>query len=157
MIKERKLIGSAEHVDFPELKLSNIPARIDTGAQTSAIWASNIQEKAGAIEFNLFDRESEFYTGDVISTQHYEIRTIASSNGASEQRYAVKFLVVLEGRRIRASFSLANRATQVYPVLVGRNVLRGKFVVDVKLGKATRKRGTSNSKLIQSSNHRKGA
>ena len=39
------------------------------------------------------------------------------------------------GRRIRATFTIANRQTQVYPVLIGRNVLRGKFIIDVKLGK----------------------
>ena len=44
-------------------------------------------------------------------------------------------LVVVKGKKIRATFTIANRASQVYPVLIGRNILRGKFVVDVKKGK----------------------
>ena len=41
---------------------------------------------------------------------------------------------MIKKRRIRAHFTIANRRTQVYPVLIGRNVLYGKFVVDVAKG-----------------------
>ena len=44
----------------------------------------------------------------------------------------IKMLVIISGKKIRARFTLANRSTQKYPVLVGRNILRRKFVVDVK-------------------------
>jgi len=78
--------------------------------------------------------EHEKYTGYVYIFDEYEVRVVASSNGHSERRYAVKLLITVAGRKIRAHFTLTDRSTQVYPVLLGRNVLRGKFVVDVKLG-----------------------
>ena len=53
-------------------------------------------------------------------------------------RYKVKIPVVVKGRKIKANFTLADRSAQVYPVLVGRNILRGKFVVDVKGGATLR-------------------
>jgi hypothetical protein len=129
------IIGRAEKLDFPELGFSAIPSRIDTGARTSSVWASNIHEEDGQLEFMLFDTLSEYYTGAMVQTRQFSQRVIASSNGISEARYIVKLLVQLYGRKVRASFTLANRSTQVYPVLVGRNILRGKFVVDVKKGK----------------------
>ncbi len=127
-------IGHAELVNFPVLGIANIPARIDTGAKTSSIWASQVKEVNGQLEFVLFDKHSEFYTGDVITTSQYEVRRIISSIGAVEPRYVTKLSIVIEDRKIRASFTLANRARQTYPVLVGRNVLRGKFLIDVKQG-----------------------
>ena len=128
------VIGRAEHTDFPEQNLQGTPARIDTGAKTSAIWASGVIEKDGVLQCVLFGPDSPFYTGEVLQFRDYEVRTIASSIGEPEQRYVVKLLVVLKGRKIRASFTLANRSQQVYPMLIGRNVLRGKVIVDVKQG-----------------------
>jgi hypothetical protein len=126
-------IGRAEKLGFPELGLANISARIDTGARMSAIWASSIREEDGVLYFVLFDTQSTYYSGKVLHTQQYGLRTVTSSMGHSEERYVVKFLVTLEDKKIRASFTLANRSKQVYPVLVGRNILRGKFMVNVKL------------------------
>jgi len=77
----QKLIGQTELIDFPELHLDSIAARIDTGAKTSAIWASNIVVKDGILRFTLFDETSEYYTGDVLQTKAYHNRTIISSIG----------------------------------------------------------------------------
>ncbi len=129
-----QVIGRAERISFPRHQINDVPARIDTGARTSAIWASHIREEAGVLYFTLFDSDSEFYTGELQQTADYTTRVVTNSTGHNEERYIVKLSILLEGRRIRASFSLADRSRQVYPVLVGRNVLRGKFIVDVKRG-----------------------
>jgi hypothetical protein len=134
MALEKKLIGQTELIDFPELHLGGVIARVDTGAQTSAIWASDICLREGALHFTLFDDSSKYHTGDVVRTRSYRISKIVSSNGNKEERYVVKLLILIAGRKIRASFSLANRSTQKYPVLVGRNILSGKFLVDVQHG-----------------------
>jgi hypothetical protein len=128
------IIGRSEPVDFPEQKLKAIPARIDTGAKTSSIWASNIKEQNGKLQFVLFDTDSPHHSGATIEVKDYEMRVVASSNGMAEERYVVKLLITIANRKIRGRFTLANRATQAYPVLVGRNILRGKFLVDVAQG-----------------------
>lgn len=130
--KELKVVGRAERIHFPEADIYTIPARIDTGARLSAVWASRITEKDGELSFCLFGEGSELYTGRVLKTKTYETVAIASSNGHIERRYKVKLLVRLKGKRIRASFTLANRETQAFPVLIGRNILLGKFLVDSK-------------------------
>ena len=134
VIRPYQTIGRALRVNFPELQIVGVPVRIDTGAKTSAIWASEIIEKDGTLSFKLFGPNSQFYTGEAISTNSYSQRKVASSFGTKQRRYIVRLLVVIEGRKIRASFTLADRSQQSYPILIGRNVLRGKFLVDVKLG-----------------------
>ena len=129
------LIGRAEEVDFPELGLKAVPARIDTGAKTSALWASDAVEVDGELQYKLFNKSSALYDGKVQRTRDFKKLLVSSSTGEVQERYAIKHLVRLSGRSIRASFTLADRSNQAYPILVGRNVLRGKFIVDVKQGK----------------------
>lgn len=137
MVNDRPLvvIGRAEEVDFKELGLTAVPARIDTGARTSSVWASDIKEHDGALEFVLFGKDNHHYSGQKISTKQYQTMLVSSSTGEVQERYVVHLLVSLGGRNIRARFTLADRSTQAYPILIGRNVLRGKFMVDVKQGK----------------------
>ncbi|HUO61984.1 MAG TPA: RimK/LysX family protein [Candidatus Bathyarchaeia archaeon] len=130
------ILGRVEHVALPELGIADIAARIDTGARTSSIWATGVYTDAGAkLHFTLLDTKSEHYTGHEIITKSYTKTVVASSNGATQERYKVKLLLKIKGRNIRASFTLADRSSLVYPVLIGRSVLRGKFVVDVEHGK----------------------
>lgn len=135
-MKELKVIGRAEKSSFPELEIFDVPARVDTGAKTSAVWASNILiDPEGKLNFCLFDSHSSYYNGRIIKTKTYTLIVVASSMGNLEKRYKVRLLFKIKGKKIRGSFTLANREQQAYPVLVGRNLLRGKFIVNVKKGK----------------------
>lgn len=134
--KQPGIIGRAENISFPEFGFTAVPARIDTGARTSALWASDIRLDNGRLTFCFYGKGTPLYTGERVFFNNYEEQVVASSNGIAEKRFKVKLLVGIGGRKIRASFTLANRETQVYPVLIGRNVLLGKFIVDVKRGKA---------------------
>jgi hypothetical protein len=136
--KPKKIIGRVEPVFLTEHADEAVPGRIDTGAKSSSIWASNIKETDGTLQFCLFGPDSKLYTGRVHSTHHFWRTVVASSMGATQERYVVRLRIRLRGKRIIARFTLADRSTQVYPVLVGRNVLRGKFIVDVNLGKPDR-------------------
>lgn len=129
---DKMTIGPAEPVSFPTHNLFNVAARIDTGAKTSAIWASEISKKGDRLHVVLFGPSSKHYTGEELILEHFQKTLISTSTGEVEQRYKVRLVVHLAGRRVQAFFTLADRSQQVYPVLIGRNVLLGKFVVDVK-------------------------
>ncbi len=121
-------IGRAERVDFPDADLTDIPAKVDTGAFSSSVWATNIREENGILYFNLLD------SGNELSTDKFEMVDIENSFGHSEVRYGVKLWVVLKGRKVRTTFTLADRSNKTYPVLLGRKLLRRKFIVDVTQG-----------------------
>lgn len=129
-------IGRAERVRLPQHGDMLIPAKVDTGADTSSIWASDVREHDGMLEFVLFGKGSQYYTGQTLTVQPsgYRVTTIANSFGHRELRFVVKLPVVLGGRLVRASFTLADRSSKVYPILIGRRLLKNKFVVDVAQG-----------------------
>ena len=66
--KKLAMIGSTEYVDIAGI--SRVPAKIDTGADSSAVWASDIEmKKDGTLVFSLFGKSSPFYTGEKIKTK----------------------------------------------------------------------------------------
>lgn len=125
------VIGQIAPIFFPEIGVEEVPARIDTGAQTSSIWASHIALVDDRLEVIFFAEGHPRYTGKKFYFGSFEEVVVRSSNGSKEQRYKIKLLACIGGKKIRARFTLADRSTQVYPVLVGRNILIGKFVVNV--------------------------
>jgi hypothetical protein len=152
--RPKKTIGRAEMVNFPGLGLTAVPARIDTGASISTLWVSSIAERAGGLDVVFFAKSSPFYTGKIHHFNAFEQTEVRSSNGQSETRYQVKVLVAIAGKKIRARFTLADRSTQLYPVLIGRNVLRGKFIVDVRLGTPLRDAEKERSRQIKAKYNR---
>lgn len=133
----RHIVGRSERIQFPELGTQHkLHARVDTGATTSALWASDVIEHNGELRFKLLGQGHPDYTGKELVLTNYSTKVVASSVGIPQRRYLIKTLVRLKGRTIRASFTLADRSKQVYPVLIGRNILRGKFIVDVRTGQS---------------------
>ncbi|MBC7862920.1 MAG: ATP-dependent zinc protease [Bacteroidia bacterium] len=115
--------------------MKNIEAKIDTGAYTCALHCHTIAEKElggkKVLCFFLLDPSHEEYH----QTEHvffdYSRKKIKSSSGEFEERYIIKTIVRLGRRRIRTTISLTDRGNMRYPVLIGRKLLRGKFIVDV--------------------------
>lgn len=110
----------------------DVPAKVDTGADSSAIWASNVRiSKKGNLYFTLFGENSKYYTGEVIKRKAFKVASVRSSSGHEEMRYRVEMPVRVAGKRLRASFYLADRSKNDFPILLGRRTLNKKFLVDV--------------------------
>ncbi|MBC7708245.1 ATP-dependent zinc protease [Polaromonas sp.] len=124
-------LGRTEEIQLPEIDIQGTHARVDTGAKTSAIWVSQADVSKGGLDVVFYGPGSPLYSGKTVHFEQFGTTIVASSNGMAQQRYKIRLLIVVGGRKIRAWFTLADRSTQVYPVLIGRNVLRSKFVVDV--------------------------
>jgi hypothetical protein len=134
-VEAKEILGRVELVSLPKAGINDVSARIDTGAKTSAIWATGVKiREDGRISFHIFGKKSPHYTGKPVVLPSYEETVVSSSIGHIQKRYKVKMTVRINGHKIKASFTLADRSKQVYPVLVGRNILRGKFIVDVTRG-----------------------
>lgn len=141
--EEKPIIGRAEEIDVVDLGFFGVPSKIDTGADSSAIWVSSVVEEEDGLRCVFFGPGSPFYTGEVVKiTSNYTITRIANSFGQKELRYKLKLRIRVKGRLIRATFTLSDRSLKTYPVLLGRRLLNGKFLVDVSQGdvlKATEK------------------
>lgn len=125
-----KLIGRREYVDFPLLSITHVEAKIDTGAYTSSIHCKHIEQiqKDGKdiLQFKLLD--DTIHNVEVFTRKH-----IKNSFGEKEERYVIKTLIRIGKKRIRTTVSLSDRGNMRYPVLIGRRLLKAKFIVDVNL------------------------
>jgi hypothetical protein len=134
---QKCLIGRRDLVDLPGFGLENIEAKIDTGAYTSAIHCSQIKviERNGVkkISFHILGSHQEGLGEKVFITRNFKEKKIKSSFGQIEERFVIKTKVKLFGRVIRAEFSLSDRTEMKYPILLGRKLLKNRFIVDVSL------------------------
>jgi hypothetical protein len=126
-------IGRNVHIDLIDYSLQ-VPAKVDTGADSSAISASNIEMlQDGTLQFTLFDKKSPHYDGKRIKTTQYSVAKVRSTTGHQEIRYRVFFSVRIKGKRIRVAFNLSNRSQNRFPILIGRRTISNKFIVDVTM------------------------
>jgi hypothetical protein len=126
-----RTIGRHTLISLPDFKLTDIPAKIDTGAYSSSIWSSNINVVDDELQFTLFNKQSPFYSGKLIKTKTYKVLSVRNSFGHTELRYKVPLRVNIEDRLMKIQFTLSNRSANRFPVLIGRRTLQSRFVVDV--------------------------
>ncbi|CAM1369546.1 conserved hypothetical protein [Tenacibaculum sediminilitoris] len=126
-----KLIGRVEKISFIKWDIEDLPAKIDTGAYTSAIHCKHIEEKDGLLKFILLCPKTEKYNNKLLQTTKYQVKNIRSSNGKKQKRYVVSTSAVFYGKKYKIKLSLSNRGKMNYPVLIGRKFLNKKFIVDV--------------------------
>jgi hypothetical protein len=131
MKQELQIIGRNVLVDFIG-HAKDIPAKVDTGADSSSVWVSNLQvDEEGVLSFTLFGISSKYYTGEVIKRKSYSVAIVRSSSGHEQIRYKTEMPVKISGRVVRAGFSLSDRSSNEFPILLGRKTLNKKFLVDV--------------------------
>ncbi len=134
-MKKRTIIGRTDIVDLPELKLFGIAAKIDTGANTCALHCHHIRviEIKGqpCLVFNLLDPSHQEYNEKEFRFTEFSEKVIKNSFGDSESRFIIQTKIKLFGEEIEAEFSLTDRQNMKFPILIGRKLLRKRFIVDV--------------------------
>lgn len=145
---EKTIIGNNVLVAIAGIK--HIPAKVDTGADSSSVWASEIEVNSnGQLEFCLFAPQSPFYTGERITATDFTIKQVRNSTGDVTIRYQVPLSITIKRRRVRANFTLADRSRNRFPVLIGRKTLQNKFLVDVSKVALPRPSTFDNQQLTQ--------
>lgn len=129
----KKIIGRVDRIDFPKLGLFNIDVKIDTGAYTSAIHCSEIIEEDNTLRcvFNS-DVHQNFGKTEIVFKE-FSRTNVKSSNGFKENRYKIKSDVIFFGKTYKINLTLSTRDDMKFPVLIGRQFLKRKFMVDVDL------------------------
>lgn len=143
-MRNKLLVGAIERCDLPELNIHNLAVRIDTGAATSSLHVDNIKEfyrpaKPGQtpstkqILWIGFDIHPDYH--DVSSVVHREAkvkskRRVKSSNAKAENRYVIHTTLVMDGEQWVIELTLTDRSNMNYLMLLGRQAMAGRFVVD---------------------------
>lgn len=136
----KTIIGRREWCEFPDLGLPGVLAKVDTGAKTSTLHAFRIRP---------FQRDGEqwvsFAVHPVRRRRRPEIHTearvvderkVTSSNGETERRLVIATTMVLGSHRFMSELTLTNRDEMGYRMLLGRQSLARRFVVDPVLSLA---------------------
>lgn len=124
--KEPTIIGWMEYIDLPDISLHNMKAKIDTGARTSALHATDIEvfQKQGNpwVKFNTWMERN----GDAISLEApvHDIREIKNTGGVSEKRIVIETGLFLTDKSWPITVSLADRSNMRFPMIIGRTALK---------------------------------
>ncbi len=128
------VIGWREWVSLPELGVRRIKAKIDTGARSSSIHAFDVE--------TFFENDQEYVRFTIHPAQRreqpeiaavaplLERRSIRSSNGESQSRIVIRTTLLLLGQQFPIDLTLANRDAMGFRMLIGREALRGRFLIE---------------------------
>ena len=126
------ILGRYDRVDLPALGLSDIHAKIDTGAYTCCLHCRKAGIVDGKLEFILLDEEHPEFTGMKFTFDTFEEKDIKNSFGEKERRFVILTTMRIFNEEITTEFSLSNRGSLKFPILIGRKILRDRFLIDVK-------------------------
>lgn len=148
--REKKVIGTQDMVDIPQLNIVDLPCKIDTGAQSCAIHCERIRLKEvngkEILSVRFLDPTVPQYKRRDFVFEEFTEKKIRNSFGDTEYRYLVKLKIVLFGEEIETEFSLADRALMRYQVLLGKKILFKRFLVDVSLRNLSHKKKINQGK-----------
>ena len=128
------LIGWREYVALPDLKIGAIKAKVDTGACSSSLHAFEMQVYT--------DQGREYVRFKIHPLQHsgarvieavapvVEFRSVRSSSGIASVRPVIRTAVRLLGQSWPIELTLANRDEMGFRMLLGREAIRGRLLVD---------------------------
>lgn len=128
--KEKTIIGWREMVDLPEWRIKGLRAKIDTGAKTSSLHVEDIRELPhDHIEFHVVLSESRAHKR--VIAKRVRLGHVKSSIGVKTSRWYVATTLRLGKFKKKVPINLISRQGMNFRMLIGRNALKGNFIVDV--------------------------
>ncbi|HAH35285.1 MAG TPA: ATP-dependent zinc protease [Algoriphagus sp.] len=144
---EKKIIGRKEKISLPDLGLKLVWAKVDTGAYTSSVHAENIRlenrEGKEVLVFEALLPGHKKFTGKEVVVENFREKKVKNSFGHAETRFLIITKMILAGETFDAEVTLTDRSSMKNAILLGRKILRNRFLVDVSgmnLAKAYRKK-----------------
>ncbi len=131
---EKFIVGAQEWCALPQLDVPVLKARVDSGARTSAIHAFNIhpftRNSTLWVRFDIHPLQKSRRAIVRCEAPVTDRRIIKSSNGSSEKRFVITTALTLNGQTWDIELSLANRDTMGFRMLLGREAMSGRMLVD---------------------------
>lgn len=153
-VNDKILIGRAEWCAFPDLKVPAIKAKIDTGAKTSSIHAFDIAmlkiKGKTYVTYNIHPLQGD--TRITIKCQSLVIdqRYIMSSNGHKEMRFVILTNLNMADESWPIELTLSDRDPLRFRLLLGREALNHKVIIDPSLDCNQKKIASTHLKKLYS-------
>ena len=134
MNSNKIILGSEEWCSFPELGIPAIKARVDSGAKTSALHAINIapfiKEGENWVKFDINPIQNNLKTVIHCEAKLIDKRVVKSSSGFREQRYVIQTKLAIGNDIWEIEMTLTNRDSMGFRMLLGREAMSGRILVD---------------------------
>jgi hypothetical protein len=135
-LDQNDIIGRKAMLDFQHLGLHGVEARVDSGADYSALHCQDVVEEVDQQGKNyikywpLVEKHPSASTEKPATSYDYETVRVRNTSGVLETRYVVYLEVAVNGKTFVTPFTLSNRSNMIFPALLGRRALAGRFLVD---------------------------
>ncbi len=134
MSQNKVILGSEEWCSFPELGIPTIKARVDSGAKTSALHAINIapfiKNDTNWVKFDINPIQNNLKTVIHCEAPLVDKRIVKSSSGFREQRYVIQTNLEIGNSKWPIEMTLTNRDSMGFRMLLGREAMSGRVLVD---------------------------
>ena len=129
-------LGWRERLALPSLGVPVLKAKLDTGARSSALHVEwlEVDERPDGTWLRFQVRTTR--KGGLAAPCEARAtgrRSVTDSGGHSTVRWFIETEVELAGRRFVAEVNLTDRRHMLFPLLLGRTALDGRFLVDPSL------------------------
>ena len=144
----QRVLGWREWLALPDLGISSIKAKIDTGARTSCLHAFYVDpfRRAGSawVRFGVHPVQRDDDEVLHCQAQILDQRQVTDSGGHRELRFVIETRLALHDFDDLVELTLTNRDTMRFRMLLGRQAFRDRFLVDAarsyRSGKPKRKK-----------------
>ncbi|OED39275.1 alpha-L-glutamate ligase [Chromatiales bacterium (ex Bugula neritina AB1)] len=131
---QKFIAGAQEWCSLPQLDIAAVQARVDSGAKTSSIHAFNIEpftrNSSPWVRFDIHPIRQNRRVTIRCESPTIDRRIVKSSNGQSEKRFVIRTPLTLNGQTWDIELTLANRDTMGFRMLLGREAMSGRLLVD---------------------------
>ncbi len=130
----KQIIGWREWVALPDLGITCIKAKIDSGARTSALHAFSLevytQDKQQRARFLLHPIQKDEKTVVQCEADVIDERWVMDSGGHKELRYVIRTALMMNNTAWPIEVTLTKRDTMGFRMLLGRSAIKGRFLVN---------------------------
>ena len=127
-------VGWREWVSLPDLNIDKIKVKVDTGARTSALHATDLEpfEENGKqrIAFTVHPHQRDYETVVRSVADILDQRSVTNSGGQSEHRWTIQTDIVIGTSRWPIAVTLTARHDMRFRMLLGRNAMENRVCVN---------------------------
>lgn len=128
------VIGWREWIALPDLGVEAMKVKVDSGARTSSLHAFEIERYRARgrdrVRFQVHPQQRKSKLVIASSALLLDVRHVKSSNGAVSERMVISTRISLLDQTFPIELSLSSRDEMGFRMLLGREAIRGRFLVD---------------------------